>query len=179
MNVSSSIHQQDSNHQLGKGPTTIYKEGCVLTSFLRIANSISGKNYTLDEANAKANSMKLFTGKDSDELSYEAGAKLISALTGLNIESGIYEGTEAELKEKIKQMDENPYEGFWVTGRIEAHNSDGTKKYGHQVNINGKGDTTQPIVDTSSKDRKDTEGDANGKEPLYRVYWFKIDNSKD
>jgi len=116
----------------------------------------------------------LYTNKD--ELSYEAGAKLISALTGLKIKSGMFEGTEQEIMKKIKNLDENPYEGYFVTGRITAHNDDGTKTYGHQVNINEKGNgTKQPIVDTSNTSRKSTEGDSKGKEPLYRVYWFKVE----
>jgi len=169
-------HQQDSSSGLGSGKTTIAKEGCVLTTFLRIANTISGKNYTLDDANSKAKSLGLFEGKDKDELSAASGAKLIGALTGSKISFGVYEGNEKDLIDKVRSLDDDPYEGFFVTGRIQAHDSTGTKQYGHQVNINEKGSATQPIFDTSTKDRKTTQGDKNGSEPIYRVYWFKLES---
>ena len=172
--ISDAIRQQDSTAKLGSGDDTINKSGCVLTTFLRIANAISPTEFTLEEANKRAMDLDLYTNKD--ELSYEAGAKLISSLTGKNIKSGMVEGTETDLMKTVKNMDENPYEGFFVTGRIEARSSDGKSSYGHQVNINEKGNNgVQPIVDTSNKDRKTTEGGTNGKEPLYRMYWFKTE----
>ena len=172
--VTDNIHQQNSKEQLGTGSTTIDKEGCVLTTFVRIANAISTNKFTLEEGNDIANKLNLYTNKD--ELSHAAGAELISSLTGFKISSGMFEGTEDELMKKIKNMAENPYEGFFVTGRIEAKSSDGKSTYGHQVNINEKSNgNKQPIVDTSTRGRTSTGGDSNGKEPIYRVYWFKVE----
>ena len=171
--VSATIYQQDSTAKLGDGKTTIDKEGCVLTTAVRIINKISDKQVTLESVNEKAKELNLYT--NGDELSHENIAKLISDLTGKKIKSKMFEGTEANLMKVITNLAENPYEGFFVTGRIEARSSDGTKTYGHQVNINEKGiGTKQPIVDTSTKNRTSTEGSGDKKEPLYRVYWFKV-----
>jgi hypothetical protein len=169
--VSADIHQQDSTETLGFGSDTIAQSGCVLTTFLRIANEIGGGNFTLKDANDRAKELKLYV--NNDELSVSGGSKLISELTGKKVIGTMYEGTEKDIKNIIKGLAEDPYEEYFVTGRIEAHNSSGTSKFGHQININERSqEGIQPIVDTSNRDRKSTEGDQHGKEPLFRVYVF-------
>ena len=56
----------------------INKSGCVLTSYTRIANSLGGKKYTLEEANQIAIRKGLYT--NGNELTSENGANLVNAL---------------------------------------------------------------------------------------------------
>jgi len=171
--VSNKIHQQDSTDKLGFGKDTIEKSGCVLTTFTRIASAIAGKNFKVSDANDMAKKLKLFCGETNDLMSAEQGAKLISALTGKRITYGSIDGAEDELIGKIKQLSEDPYSGYYITGRINAHTSDGSESFGHQININeSEEDIYQPICDTSTRDRKDTGGDKYGYENLFRIYWF-------
>jgi hypothetical protein len=102
-------------------------------------------------------------------------------LTGKKIAFGSFEGSEAYLMTDITNLADNPYEGFFVTGRIRTLDSKGNV-IGHQVNINEKARDVslstastkiQPIVDTSTVDRKTTMGNNKIKESLFKVYWFK------
>ena len=45
------MNSASENSKLGNSDEYIYEVGCVLTAYTRIANSLGGKKYTLEEAN--------------------------------------------------------------------------------------------------------------------------------
>ena len=171
--VPSTPHQQDAPEtvKLGTGTESIKDVGCVLTGVVRVAEGIGKKEIDLEYANSVAKDKGLFTDKNS--LTPENAAKLIGALTGADMKVATFEGAEKDVMAKTESLQASKQD-YWVVGRIEAHNSAGTKEYGHQVNINKAAEAghAQPIVDTSNKNRQTTEGDIHGKEPLFRLVYF-------
>ena len=69
----------------------IYELGCVLTSYTRIANSLGGKKYTLEEANQIAIRKGLYT--NGNELTSENGANLVNALLNVTGKSVTFAGS--------------------------------------------------------------------------------------
>ncbi|MBA7577492.1 hypothetical protein ES708_19345 [subsurface metagenome] len=163
--------------KLGSSSESIYNVGCVLTAYVRIAMAISGKEISLEKANKTAKKNELFTNENL--LTLANGVKLIEALTGKTIGFGRVEGTEAELVEKLEALDASE-ESYYVTGRIHTENTAGTKKYDHTLSINDSADNydphggyTQPLGDTSRKDRKQTSRTSE----LFRYdYFYVIDD---
>jgi hypothetical protein len=160
-NVNAKPFQQASTMQLGEGKTTIAKEGCVLDAALRIANAISGKNISLEDANTRAVKEKLFSGKDKDELSTSSMAKLISELSGVKVKGEEFIADNSELTGRLASLDYSRQETY-ATGRIKVTPSDGKKPYEHEVNIDRsipRSSTTgaQPVLDTSNVKRTETK----------------------
>jgi hypothetical protein len=133
---------------LGSSTQSINENGCVLTAYTRIANAISGRNISLIDANQTAIDMGLFT--NGNELSPEAGAKLITKLVGdsnINVSYAGSISTEsmAEYGGSLVLLEMN-YKELYVTGRLTTNNSDNTKTYGHTLNIDSSSVVTDPSV---------------------------------
>jgi hypothetical protein len=79
-NQSTSLLQNSSTAPLGtgKGKYTITDAGCVLTAYVRLANALGKKEWTLEEANKIAVDNGLFINED--ELSIDNGVKLVNML---------------------------------------------------------------------------------------------------
>ena len=139
MNTSTTLLMtSDTKTKLGGGKDLISEVGCVLTAYTRIANALSGKETSLADANAKAIALELFS--NNNELTPEAGAKLINALlegTGISV---TYAGSVPVDNMTVfgiclKDLEKSPSKVF-VTARVATTNSDGSQKYDHTVNIN-------------------------------------------
>ena len=131
----------DSSNNLGNSNEKICNVGCVLTAYTRIAAAILGSDISVNAANEYAKKNNLFS--KGNLLTIEAGVALIN---GLLEENGVTD-TKVEFVGSFtsKNQDnliyaisrtENFKDEYFVTGRIETTNKDGTKKYGHHVNIN-------------------------------------------
>ncbi len=187
--VTRGVVQQDSSNNLGNGGASrdesIAAFGCVLTTFTRIANALSGDNFSIDQANAKAIELGLYT--NGNELSPAAGAALVNALIDDPSKTLAYDvsinGNGAKLGLKLNEL-ENSNSEFFTTGRIHTENAAGSKKYDHQVNINSGSvtagdvsDINNPfnfnLEDTSNTNRQST-GDTARSNELFRVDVFKV-----
>jgi len=124
---------------LGEGESLIREEGCVLTAYVRIASAISGKEITLDEANALAISNGYYTGTNKDMLSPENGAKLITALVGdgnITVKyAGRYSDTLANSIVFLHFLGNNDSRELYVTAGLRTTDQNG-KAIDHTVNIN-------------------------------------------
>ena len=138
MNVSAGPDMTSSSNNLGNSSASISEVGCVLTAYVRIANAISGKEYTLDQANSIAQGLGLFTGVEGSSvknlLSTENGAKLIGALTGKKIGFKSVSGPEFFLQNNLNYHDDSMKQ-YYATGRLDTESADGTSRFGHTVNI--------------------------------------------
>ena len=173
---SSRLDYDYKNSKLGNGNTTIYNEGCVLTTIIRIANAVNGNDaITPEYANEIAKDAGLFTKTKTgqDGLSTENQAKLLSILRSRYVSVESIDGNNFSLSLKLNELDASG-ESIFVTGRLDN---------GHTVNINDSlskpaifAGIDQPLVDTSRKDRLHT-----GKEEGYlnRIDIFKFGDSYD
>ena len=172
------------NSFLGASKEKIVDVGCVLTSYTRIAEAISGGNIGLESANQIAIDNNLFT--NSNELSPENGTSLINALlkdNGITDKTvsleGSYTGQDA-LDKIVDCMDSS--ELFFGTARIETNNKDNTKKYEHTVNLmsdsyagNGPDCGRNLMISDTSGVRQQIIDDSSGrKNTLLRVDIFKL-----
>jgi len=185
LDVSRDVVQQDSTKTLGTGTGSISDYGCVLTTFTRMANTLSGKSFTVDDANRMANKMNLY--EKGNLLSPQAGAKLVNALVNdpskVVTFDGSTEGTGAEIGSKLNAL-ENSDKEYLTSGRIHTTSADGKSKYDHQVNINSGSVTAGDISDmdnpfnfnlsdTSNVNRQST-ADTSRSNDLYRVDAFQV-----
>ena len=130
----------------------INKSGCVLTSYTRIANSLGGKKYTLEEANQIAIQKGLYT--NGNELTSENGANLVNALlngTGKSVTfaGSINPGNMTECGSFLNSL-ENSVSKLYVTARLETYDQTGTKRYQHTVNINSNAVIAGNIMDMAN-----------------------------
>ena len=130
----------------------INKSGCVLTSYTRIANSLGGKKYSLEEANQIAIQKGLYT--NGNELTSENGANLVNALlngTGKSVTfaGSINPGNMTECGSFLNSL-ENSVSKLYVTARIDTYNETGTENYQHTVNINSGSVIAGDIMDISN-----------------------------
>ena len=184
-----SVLQNSSTNTLGTGTSTINDAGCVLTSYVRIANAVGGKDISLDKANEIAIEKGLYTNKD--ELSVENGVKLINELIKDSGKVVSYEGsitgTTTEIAKEINKLEAST-EDYYLTARLNTENADGTKKYEHTVNINGNSVFANDITDmdnslnirlndTSSANRQSVENDKRDNE-IQRVDMFSVKEKK-
>ncbi len=189
--VTRGVLQQDSTNTLGSGGISGKEDiagfGCVLTTFTRMANELSGKNFSVAKANETAMALGLYT--KGNELSPQAGAALVNALVNDPTKTLVFAGstdknaTGADLGSKLNEV-ENSSSEFFTTGRIHTTNAAGTDKYDHQVNINSGSVTSGDISDisnpfnfnmedTSNTNRQSTS-DTSRSNVLYRVDVFQI-----
>lgn len=177
--------QQMSTSRIGESTSTIDKAGCVLTAYVRIAQTIAKKTISLDEANRYATKNNLY--ENGDELSVENGVKLINALikeTGKKVVySGSLEGTTTEIAKQINELEASDLD-YFLTARINTTNEDATQKYEHTVSINSNSVFANDITDienslnirindTSSANRKSVENDERENE-IIRVDYFAV-----
>ena len=175
--------QQSSDSRLANSGTTIYKSGCVLTAYVRIAQALTDKEITLDDANDLAYKNGLFT--NGNELSVENGVKLINELikdTGKKVAyAGSLTGSTTEIAKQINQIEASERD-YFLTARIETTNDTGTETYEHTVSINSNSVFANDITDmensmnirvndTSNADRKAIENDIR-ENKLLRVDLF-------
>jgi hypothetical protein len=127
--------------------------GCVLTAYTRIASSIAGQNFTLQQANQKAISMGLFeTGNDGQHnaLSPANGARLITALIdnpNINVTYDMSLSTsDLTTAGSTLLLLQGDNREFYVTGRITTANANATKTNDHTVNINSGSVKSDPSV---------------------------------
>lgn len=187
--IDATLKQDSSTATLGNGGKSgkenIKNYGCVLTSFVRMANALSGNKFSLEEANEMAMDMKLYT--NGNELTPENGAELVNALvnnpTKTLIFTGSVEGNDGRLGSKLNKL-ENSDDSFFVSGRMHTTNEKKDENYDHQININSEsvhaGDITKinepfiiNVVDTSNANRKST-ADTTRNNDLYRVDYFEV-----
>ena len=183
------LEQQTSKNSIGGTKSSIAKEGCVLTAYVRIAQALSNKEITLDEANKIATKNLLYT--NGNELSIENGVKLINKLikgSGKEIVySGSLTGTTTEIAKQINQLEASEL-NYFLTARINTTNADATEKYEHTVNINSNSVFANDITDmenslnirindTSNAGRKAVENDVRENEIL-RVDYFTVKRKK-
>ena len=136
-----SIMMTDSSDNLGNSNEKICNVGCVLTAYTRIVAAILGSNISIDDANKYAKDNNLFS--DGNLLTIEAGESLINGLledngvtdTKVKFAGSFTSKNQDDLISAISRT-ENLKDEYFVNGRIETTNQDGTQKYGHHVNIN-------------------------------------------
>ena len=125
---------------LGKSDVKISSEGCVLTTYTRMASAILGQEISLDNANKIAIKNNLYTGEKDKEnlLSPESGSKLINAILIENGETeksvsfeGSFSNQEALDKYKAASSSEDKY---FASVRVKTENENGDK-YEHTMNI--------------------------------------------
>ena len=155
-NVDSELVMSSANEhsKLGNEESNDYinKSGCVLTSYTRIANSLGGKKYTLEEANQIAIQKGLYT--NGNELTSENGANLVNALlngTGKSITfaGSINPGNMTECGSFLNSL-ENSVSKLYVTARLDTYDQTGTKRYQHTVNINSNAVIAGNIMDMAN-----------------------------
>ena len=140
-NASTTLMMSSSSSNLGASTEKISDVGCVLTAYTRIASAIIGTDIDLDTANKYAKDHNLFS--KGNLLTPKAGEELIN---GLLEEAGITD-TKVRFVSSLKSekqdvllssicFTENFTDEYFITGRIETTNKDGSKTYGHHVNIN-------------------------------------------
>ncbi|WP_315451153.1 RHS repeat-associated core domain-containing protein, partial [uncultured Treponema sp.] len=139
--ASSSIMMTDSSNNLGTSQEKICDQGCVLTAYTRIAAALLGSDISVDDANKYAKDHGLFSKKNL--LTPEAGAALINGLleengvTDTKVQFvGSFKSDKQDDLISVISRTENFADEYFINGRIETTNKDGTKKYGHHVNIN-------------------------------------------
>ena len=139
--ANTSIMMTDSSKNLGNSNEKICNVGCVLTAYTRIAAAILGSNISVDDANKYAKENKLFS--NGNLLTIEAGVSLINGLleengiTDTKVEfAGSFTSSNQDSLISVISMTENFKDEYFINGRIETTNKDGTEKYGHHVNIN-------------------------------------------
>ena len=139
--ANTSIMMTDSSKNLGNSNEKICNVGCVLTAYTRIAAAILGSNISVDDANKYAKENKLFS--NGSLLTIEAGVSLINGLleengiTDTKVEfAGSFTSSNQDSLISVISMTENFKDEYFINGRIETTNKDGTEKYGHHVNIN-------------------------------------------
>ena len=139
--ANSSIMMTDSSNYLGTSNEKICDVGCVLTAYTRIAAAILGSNISVNDANEYATENNLFS--NGNLLTIDAGVALIN---GLLEENGVTD-TKVEFAGSFTSKNQDDLiaaisrteklkDEYFVNGRIETTNKDGTDKYGHHVNIN-------------------------------------------
>ena len=140
--------QQSSDKPLANSDTSIYDSGCVLTAYVRIAQALTDKKITLDDANKFAYDNGLFT--NGNELSVENGVKLINELikdTGKKVAyAGSLTGSTTEIAKQINQLETSELD-YFLTARIETTNDTGTETYEHTVSINSNSVFANDITD--------------------------------
>ena len=155
-NVDSELVMSSANEhsKLGNEESNDYinKSGCVLTSYTRIANSLGGKKYTLEEANQIAIQKGLYT--NGNELTSENGANLVNALlngTGKSVTfaGSINPGNMTECGSFLNSL-ENSVSKLYVTARLDTYDQTGTKRYQHTVNINSNAVIAGNIMDMAN-----------------------------
>lgn len=189
-NSNRSTHQEDSFATLGNGNSTIAQEGCVLTTYVRIAQTL-GANVTLEQANDFAKNNNLYSGKQKNLLTPDAGVSLVNGLLrqqGINnIELVKEESLEGKTNTEFavalnKKQNEGKY--YFVTGRISTNNKDGTEEYEHTVNIDSGTFSTENFSDfdnilgftyndTALTNRKNTS-DKSRKNKVERLDFFSV-----
>ena len=137
---------------LNTGPELIKEKGCVLTAYARIANAVGNKTFSLADANERAVALDLFNKKN--ELTPQAGARLINSLlqgTGKSVTfaGSIYPESLVESGSFLNSL-ENSYSELYVTARIDTYDETGTENYGHTVNINSNSVIAGDILDISN-----------------------------
>ena len=140
-NANSTIMMTSSSSNLGESTEKISNAGCVLTAYTRIASAIIGTNIDLDIANKYANEHSLYS--NGNLLTTDAGEKLVNGLlenagivdTKVQFVGSFKSDNQDDLISAISRI-ENLTDEYFVNGRIETTNKDGTEKYGHHVNIN-------------------------------------------
>ena len=178
------LKQTDGTGKLGTGETTIAKEGCTLTTFVRMAVAL-GANTTLDKANEVAVNNNLFTNEN--ELTPEAGAKLVNLLVQGKFEikySDSATGSATELASAINAK-ESKTADYFATARIATGDKSGTQQYNHSVSVNGSSVFFSGLLekmgdvlgfkynDTSAANRSGTS-DSSRKNITLRVDFFRI-----
>lgn len=146
------MNSASKNSKLGNSDEYIYKVGCVLTAYTRIANSLGRKKYTLEEANQIAIQKGLYT--NGNELTSENGANLVNALlngTGKSITfaGSINPGNMTECGSFLNSL-ENSVSKLYVTARLDTYDQTGTKRYQHTVNINSNAVIAGNIMDMAN-----------------------------
>ena len=140
-NANSTIMMTSSSSNLGESTEKISNAGCVLTAYTRIASAIIGTNIDLDIANKYANEHSLYS--NGNLLTTDAGEKLINGLlenagimdAKIQFVGSFKSNNQDDLISAISRI-ENLTDEYFVNGRIETTNKEGTEKYGHHVNIN-------------------------------------------
>ena len=133
--ANTSIMMTDSSKNLGNSNEKICNVGCVLTAYTRIAAAILGSNISVDDANKYAKENKLFS--NGNLLTIEAGVSLINGLleengiTDTKVEfAGSFTSSNQDSLISVISMTENFKDEYFINGRIETTNKDGTEKYG-------------------------------------------------
>ena len=191
-NQSTSLLQNSSTAPLGtgEGKYTITEAGCVLTAYVRLANALGKKEWTLEEANKVAVDNGLFINED--ELSIDNGVKLVNMLIdNPNIKIEYIKSLKGSTKEIAKQIIdfEISDKEYYLTARLETSNLDGTTTFEHTVSINGDavfwsnsdivGDYLNiKINDTSSANRQQVKNDIR-KNSIMRVDVFSVANTEN
>ena len=141
LNAARTLMKSAQEATLGKSSEKISEVGCVLTAYTRIAAAILGSNISVDDANKYAKENKLFS--NGNLLTIEAGVSLINGLleengiTDTKVEfAGSFTSSNQDSLISVISMTENFKDEYFINGRIETTNKDGTEKYGHHVNIN-------------------------------------------
>ncbi|MBR7079278.1 MAG: RHS repeat-associated core domain-containing protein, partial [Treponema sp.] len=182
LDVSRTLKQESEGSKLkiGNSNETIYKVGCVLTSYVRIAREISGREISLKEANDYAVEHNLFTNKN--ELSPENGTKLVNGLVREDcgkklVYSGKISINNAGAPEALQLLEERQ-ENYYVTGRVFTCSYDKESYYEHTLSINGNsvfedeesknfGKLEVRLNDTSNGNRQKLDNDVRYNKLLY------------
>ena len=190
---SSSDMMNDSSEKLGNGPETINKQGCTLTSYVRMANAL-GANVSLETANKIANENNFFD--DKNRLTVTSGASLVNALlqdAGIKDVSISYESSASEDKSgnnnqyRAYQEHESSDSEYFCNARIYTSNADQTDFYEHTVSVDSNAlisdrcdgaPTNMKIRDTSRVGRSQIHGDTCFNN-LERLDFFKINRTSE
>jgi len=134
LSVNSVPYKDDArpNTLLGFGQVSVQGYGCVLATYVRMANRLSSSPVSLEQANEVAKSMNLYEGSTRNLLTQDSGARLISELSGRRVEFAFsVSGSLTDMQLGLHIADASGID-YLVAARIGRTDD---PKFGHSLNI--------------------------------------------